>query len=185
MPLTVYSLEKYAEKIDEVLNGIPTSLRRGLTPPDPEFYEEVIKRIRNLSASEFEKLVANLLEKGMGFKDVQLTPFAKDRGIDIEAIQDIGGLVQLSLKVQVKLWTNNVGIKELRLFRDALGSNDQGAIVTTSDFTKAAIEAAEEMGQPRIGLIAGENLVDLIVEHRDSLDERFRKVLKLRSTVIT
>jgi restriction system protein len=182
--LTVYSLAKYAEEIDEVLIGIlpsPKSFHRD----DLRFYKEVIKRVRNLSAREFEELVANVLMKGMGFQDVQLTPFAKDRGIDITAIQDIGGLVQLNLKVQVKRWTNNVGIRELQMFRGALGSNDQGAIVATSGFTKAAIEAAEEEGKPRIGLIAGEDLVDLIVEHYDSLDERFKKVLKLRSTVVT
>lgn len=182
--LTVYSLAKYAEEIDEVLTGPPPSLK-SFHRDNPRFYEEVIKRIRTLSAREFEELVANLLMTGMGFQDVQLTPFANDRGIDITASQDIGGLVQLSLKVQVKRWTNNVGIKDLHMFRGALGSNDQGAIVTTSGFTKAAIEAAEEVGKPRIGLIAGEDLVDLIVEHYDSLDERFKKVLKLRSIFIT
>ena len=54
--------------------------------------------------------------------------------------------------------------------RQMVPSGGQGAFITTSDYDTAAHDVAGEVGFPRIGLVNGHQLVDLLVEHWDDLE---------------
>ena len=69
------------------------------------------------------------------------------------------------MAVQVKRWKNNVQAPVVQQVRGSLGTHEQGLIVTTSDFTKGAREEAERPDATPVGLMNGELMVALLVEH--------------------
>jgi restriction system protein len=68
-------------------------------------------------------------------------------------------------------------VKELRA---NIPSGGQGVFITTADFQKQAKEIAVEQGFPRIGLINGEQLVDILAEHWDDIPVEFKEKLNLK-----
>ena len=72
----------------------------------------------------------------------------------------------------------------VKQLRTAIPVGGQGAFITTADFQSAAAEVAVEAGFPRIGLINGKQLVDLLVEHWQDLPIEFRDRLGLRIGLI-
>mgnify|MGYP001225048302 CR=1 FL=1 len=54
----------------------------------------------------------------------------------------------------------------VRDFRGALsGRGEKGLIITTSTFTRGAVEEAERAGAPVVDLVDGDKLVDLLTEY--------------------
>jgi restriction system protein len=60
----------------------------------------------------------------------------------------------------------------------------EGAFITTADFQDAASEVALETGFPRIGLVNGMQLVDLLVEHWNDIPEDFQIRLGLKPGLV-
>ncbi len=60
----------------------------------------------------------------------------------------------------------------------------QGSFITTSDYQPKAYDVASEQGFPRIGLINGSQLVDLLIEHWDFLPGELREKLGLRKGLV-
>lgn len=56
----------------------------------------------------------------------------------------------------------------------------QGAFTTTADYQKKAKEIAVESGFPRVGLINGEQLVDILAEHWHDIPIEFREKMDLK-----
>lgn len=54
------------------------------------------------------------------------------------------------------------------------------AFITTADYERKAYDVATELGFPRIGLINGRQLVDLLVEHWRDIPEEFQSKLGLK-----
>jgi restriction endonuclease Mrr len=79
---------------------------------------------------------------------------------------------------------NKISANTVRQLRQAIPSHSQGAFITTSEFQNAAAEVATETGFPRIGLINGRQLVDLLVEHWDDIPSDFRDLLGLRPGLV-
>ena len=69
---------------------------------------------------------------------------------------------------------------EVKALRANIPSGGQGAFITTADYRPAAKEIAIEQGFPRIGLINGEQLVDILAEHWDDIPVEFRDKLGLK-----
>jgi restriction system protein len=78
-----------------------------------------------------------------------------------------GTLVQL----QAKLWLRSVGRKEVAELRGRLKPFAKGAVITTSHFSRAAINEASEEGKNPIALIDGFRLSKVV------LDEQFHLAL--------
>jgi len=68
--------------------------------------------------------------------------------------------------VQAKRWQASVGRPELQKFVGALHGQhaNKGVFITTSTFSKEAIAYAENV-TPRVILVDGEELADLMIEH--------------------
>ena len=60
----------------------------------------------------------------------------------------------------------------------------QGAFITTADYQGAAADVALEAGFPRIGLINGRQLVDLLIEHWSDIPPEFRERLGLKPGLV-
>lgn len=66
----------------------------------------------------------------------------------------------------------------------AIPFGGQGAFITTADFQRSAFDVALEYGFPQIGLINGEQLVDLLVEHWDDIPSEFQDQLSLKRGLV-
>jgi restriction system protein len=109
---------------------------------------------------EFEILLSRLF-LSMGYK-TELTQYSRDRGVDIVIKIENFGLSHTWL-VQAKRYSGSVGVKEIReysslRYRDRV---DGVIIVTTSTFTK---EAVEEAAEHNVKLIDG-NLLTGMLNH--------------------
>lgn len=126
--------------------------------------KELLKLVKDMSPTEFEELVGRLLA-AIGFEEVEVTSRSKDGGIDVRGTLVVGDVIRTRLAVQVKRWKNNVQSPVVQQVRGSLGAHEQGLIITTSDFSKGAKDEAERADATPVGLMDGEQLVALLVEH--------------------
>jgi restriction system protein len=146
--------------------------------------DAVRERMLELDPDEFEVLVAELLTV-LGFEAEKIGRTG-DGGVDVEGTLDVYGLARADLKVQVKRYKggNPVDHKAIRDFRGSVPERAQGAFVTTSGYTKKAREVAEKAGFKRIGLIDGDQLVDILAQEYGRLPEEVRERLGLRRALV-
>lgn len=128
---------------------------------------DLLRALRGLNGAQFESYIEALLVK-MGYDNVEIRGGPGDEGIDLlcEMSQGIN-IVKTAVQAKCKLSRNKVGPKDVRLLRDVLPKFkcSQGVLITTSGFTKAAEEAANEEGRLPIILIDAEVLTELAIEH--------------------
>ena len=168
---------------EEFLTKIGVSDSGSKPPPPPhDPYKIVLEQILNLSAKEFEILVGELLA-ALGFDDPEVTGKPGDGGVDVKGVLNVSNLANVELFVQAKRYkSNQVGASDVHKLRETISQSGQGAFITTSDYQSKAHEAAE--GFPRIGLINGHQLVDLLIEHWGAISEEFREQLGLKPGLI-
>jgi restriction system protein len=134
-----------------------------------EQIEHVRGKLLAMEPKSFELFVKELLLH-CGFSDVCVTRFSADGGVDVNA--RAGGRIWIFentlVQVQAKRWLHSVGRKEVAELRGSLQPFARGAVVTTSHFSKAAINEAGEEGKNPIALIDGLRLSRVV------LDERFQ-----------
>jgi len=133
--------------------------------------DRLLERVLALDNEQFEQLCKMLIERAEQTRDLELTPFRGDGGIDVHAIVD-RDLFHAQLGVQAKRYQpgNTVGVGTLRSFKGALTDQDYhiGTVITTSSFTNGARESAEI---DSIRLIDGERLVGIMLSSEIGLLE--------------
>lgn len=138
------------------------------TLSEPVIYEveEIRSRLLGINPYHFEHVLKGIVEK-TGFRDVSVTPPSQDGGIDLNAYVADENLffANTHMQFQAKRWRHSVGSGDINSFRGALSSTAKGVFVTTSHFTKAAIQEARHSGKPSIALIDGFSLASLIRHH--------------------
>ena len=128
---------------------------------------EILEAIKQCSPYFFESLVIDLLIS-MGYggsrKEAgQALKYSRDEGIDGIIKEDRLGLDIIYL--QAKRWENNVSRPEQKFAGALLGqSARKGIFITTSDFTKGAIDYVTRIDS-KIILIDGGRLTELMIEH--------------------
>lgn len=129
---------------------------------------DLLEVVKSGSPAAFEKIVVDLLV-AMGYggsvEDAgKVVGKSGDGGIDGIIKQDKLGLD--FLYVQAKRWKDVVGSQEIMKFSGGLTKRhaNRGVFITTSWFSKDALEYVEEMPQ-RIILIDGKQLATLMIEH--------------------
>ena len=120
-----------------------------------------------MSPSMFEQLVVDLLV-AMGYGDketAQVTPYSHDGGIDGIIYEDKLGLDKIY--IQAKHWTKSVGSPDVQQFSGALAGKKatKGIFITTSNFSKSAVNFAETVSNQKIILIDGEQLSMLMFQY--------------------
>ena len=132
--------------------------------------EEILDEIAQMSPLFFEKLVLDLLyAMGYGSRTssdpIIRTPYVQDDGIDGTIKEDELGLNHIY--VQAKRWTpgSTVGQHDIQRFVGALsGQNaNKGIFITTSSFSRLAMNYAKIFGAFTVILIDGDQLTDLMI----------------------
>ena len=161
---------------------VPTGPHEGKAY-DP--YEAVLERILRQDDKEFEILVSHLLT-ALGFEGSEVTGKTGDGGVDATGELMVGNLAKVKVFVQAKRYKLGAKItaNTVRQLRQAIPFGGQGAFITTADFQQNAHLAALEPGFPRIGLVNGRQLVDLLVEHWDDIPPEFQASLGLRRGLV-
>ena len=128
--------------------------------------KQLRERLLALSTTpdKFESLISQLLVK-MGYQGVETTKRTKDGGIDVRGTLIVADVIHIRLAIQAKCWTGNVHSPVVQQVRGSLGSNEQGLIITTSDFSRGARTEAERPNAAPVSLMNGEQLVQLLIEH--------------------
>jgi predicted Mrr-cat superfamily restriction endonuclease len=149
------------------------------TSHDP--HEVVLEQLLQLNDREFEILIRDLLS-ALGFEQAEHTGKVGDGGVDVTGILNMANLAAIKLYVQVKRYKRGTKINTntVRALRQSIPAGGQGAFITTADFQNAASDVAMEMGFPRIGLVNGRQLVDLLVENWYKLSDDLHNRLGLK-----
>lgn len=180
--LTVFSISQQDEFLTAVkADGHVSQKHAAIYDP----YESVLEQVLELDDKEFEILVGYLLT-AIGFEESQVTGKTGDGGVDATGVLNVANLAKVKVFVQAKRYKRGAKINAnvVKQLRTAIPVGGQGAFITTADFQSSAAEVAVEAGFPRIGLINGKQLVDLLVEHWDDLPVEFRDRLGLRIGLI-
>lgn len=141
----------------------------------------IIKRLsQQLKGHPFSHFVAHLLEK-MGYQ-TRVSPEGPDGGIDIIAHKDELGFEPPIIKVQVKSNDGSIGDPTVSSLYGKIGADEFGLFVTLGTFTKQAVNFATSKSNLR--LIDGEELVNLVLEHYEEFDSRYKGLLPLQKVYI-
>ena len=136
-----------------------------------ELAAELLQQIKENSAAFFEKLVVNLLVSmgyGGSWEDAgEVTGGPGDGGIDGIINQDKLGLDVVGIQAKLRTTGNNVGPSVINEFVGALRLKGlaKGVIITTASFSDNARASAEGSDNPKIVLIDGEELAQLMIDH--------------------
>lgn len=135
-----------------------------------EQIEQVRGKLLTMEPKKFEFFIKDLLIH-TGFTEVCVTKYSADGGIDVNA--KTGGRMWIfestHVQVQAKRWLHSVGRKEVAELRGSLQPFAKGAVITTSHFSKAALNEANEEGKNPIALIDGFHLSKVIVDEKFSV----------------
>ena len=148
-------------------------------------YGIVLKQVLKLDDKEFEILVSHLLT-ALGFEASEVTGKTGDGGVDAKGELNVSNLAKVKVFVQAKRYKlgARISANTVKHLRSSIPSQSQGAFITTADFQTAASEIALEPGFPRIGLINGRQLVDLLVEHWNDIPPEFQERLGLKPGLV-
>ena len=130
--------------------------------------DELLVKLRECSPGFFEKVVVKLLQ-AMGYGGVSgealVTGRSGDAGIDGIIKEDKLGLDVVC--IQAKRWEGTVGRPVIQGF---VGSMDfvrarKGVILTTSQFSRDAVDFVDRIEGKKVVLIDGPQLADLMIDH--------------------
>ncbi|WLT30897.1 restriction endonuclease [Geothrix sp. PMB-07] len=174
-------LTKLADQSLDISKPIAADLEPETSSSGPDFSEStqdfVIGRLGlHLKGHPFAHFVGHLLNL-LGYR-TQISPPGRDGGIDILVHNDPLGMQGAVMKVQVKSSEAQVGEKDLRDLTGLLHEDERGLFVTLGTYNLDARKVAR--GPKGIRLIDGPELVNLICEHYDQIDHRYRSLLPLR-----
>lgn len=125
--------------------------------------EQVRSALLFINPYRFEHLIKDLVLM-RGFRDVVVTKSSGDGGIDLSGYvsNEDDFFAETFVQFQAKRWRHSVGSVEINSFRGALSSAAKGVFVTTSHFTRAAVEEGRHQNKPTIMLIDGQRLARMI-----------------------
>lgn len=160
-----------------------TKKRKDITEEKEKLPEEIVQsayeeHIKNLKESLldcilqhdpafFEQLIVDLLiamEYGYDKSSGVVVGGVHDGGIDGIIYEDKLGLDKIYLQAKRYKKGENIGRKDIQAFVGAMESVQKGVFITTSNFTKEAINYAQGQQQKSLMLINGEKLTDLMVQ---------------------
>ena len=130
--------------------------------------DDLLEMILSKEPAFFERLVMELLNRmGYAFDDdsVIVTKYTGDEGIDGIIKEDKFGFS--NIYVQAKRWNGNVGRPEIQKFLGAVAGQggSKGLFITTSSFSKDAIDFAKKQLQVKLILVDGKMLTNLMIQY--------------------
>jgi restriction system protein len=188
--ISLFQLKNYADEFRSALDGkviAPVAVVEDETVAAvAEDIEEttrdfVLKRLaQELKGHPLAEFVAHLLG-AMGYR-TRLSPEGPDGGIDIIAHKDELGFEPPIIKVQVKSTEGSVGDPIVSQLYGKVSTSEYGLLVTLGTFTSQATMFARSKHNLR--LIDGNDLVDLVLQHYEQFDSRYKGLLPLKRVYV-
>ena len=125
--------------------------------------KQLLEALHSMIPTKFEELTGEVL-RNLGFESVQITGKTGDGGIDVTGELVVAGVIRNSVCVQVKRWRNNVQRSSISELRGSLRPHQTGLFITTSDFSRQAVEEANDPYKAPISIMNGNEFVDLLCE---------------------
>lgn len=180
--LTVFSVSQHDEFLAKIgrTDLVTTPVAKAYDP-----YRVVLEQILELDAKEFEILIGHLLT-ALGFEGSEVTGKTGDGGVDATGVLNVANLAKVKVFVQAKRYRldTKVSAATVRQLRQAIPRDGQGAFITTADYQTAAHDIALDPNFPRIGLVNGRQLTDLLVEHWNDIPQEFQDRLGLKPGLV-
>ena len=144
--------------------------------------QKLIERIQEMDPFQFEFLVAELLRK-IGYEKVEVTKRSGDKGIDVRGNLTVGGLTNVKTAIQVKRYKkgNNISGRYITQLRGSAEVDQRGLIITTSDFTKDAVNESTAINKMPVALVNGTKLIDLLFKYKVGVKEEIVSVFSIDS----
>jgi restriction system protein len=187
--LTLFQVKTYAEEFLSVLRGEiaePAEIKDTTVGPVAEGIEEstrdfIIKQLaQELKGHPFAQFVAHVLEL-MGYR-TRVSPEGPDLGVDIVAHKDELGFEPPIIKVQVKSTEGSVGDPIVSALYGKVGAQEFGLVVTLGTFSNQAKNFAQ--GKSNLRLIDGPALVELIFQHYEQFNARYKGLVPLKRVYV-
>ncbi|NOW44535.1 restriction system protein [Novosphingobium sp. SG751A] len=141
----------------------------------------VIRRLHSeLTGYDFEHFVAHLMEC-MGYT-ARVTQMSGDGGVDVIAHTDPMGFQPPIIKIQCKRQTGQIGEPEVSQLLGTLGDGEYALFVTLGSYSRQA--RIRERNNPRLRLIDGEQLVEMVQANYAQLSPRYRHTLPLKQIYV-
>lgn len=146
-----------------------------------DYYTTILNKILELDDQEFEILITHILN-ALGFEGSEHKGKVGDGGVDATGELNVANMAKIKLFVQAKRYKLGARISAnvVKALRSNIPSGGQGAFITTADYQKKAKDIAVENGFPRIGLINGNQLVDILAENWEDIPDEFKDKLDLK-----
>jgi restriction endonuclease Mrr len=136
----------------------------------------LMKKLTEMDAYQFEFLVGDLL-KEIGYENVSVTKRSGDKGIDVTANLTMDGITNVKTVIQAKKYKpgNNISGDVITQLRGSAEVDQRGLVITTSEFTKSAIDESKAPNKMPVSLVNGEKLISLMLKYgigvkKDSID---------------
>jgi restriction system protein len=187
--MSFFQVKTYADEFTAALEGkgAPLPVAQDATVGQvAEDIEEttrdfILKRLaQDLKGHPFAHFVAHLLS-AMGYQ-CRVAPEGPDGGIDILAHEDELGFKPPIIKVQVKSTTGSIGNEVVTALYGHVKPGEYGLLVTLGTFSNQARTFARN--QSNLRLVDGEDLVNLIYQHYERFDSRYKGLLPLRRVYV-
>jgi restriction system protein len=187
--MSIFKVKNYAEEFRAALEGkaspAPVSQDETIALVAGDIEETtrdfVIKRLaQELKGHPFADFVGHLLNT-MGYR-TRISPEGPDGGVDIVAHKDELGFEPPIIKVQVKSSEGSIGNDRVSALYGNVGPGEYGLLVTLGTFTNPAKNFAK--AKTNLRLIDGDQLVELIFDHYDQFESRYKGMLPLRRVFV-
>jgi restriction system protein len=187
--MTLFQVRNYADEFRAALEGYtvpPPVLKDESATQVVEDIEQttrdfVLKRLaQQFKGHPLAHFVAHLLG-AMGYR-TRVSPPGPDTGIDIVANKGELGFEPPIIKVQVKSTEGSTGAPVVQALFGNVGAGEYGLFVTLGTFTNQARDFARTKSNLR--LVDGDDLVDLILQHYEQFDARYKGLLPLKRVFV-
>ncbi len=187
--MSFFQVKNYAEEFLAALEGKVTPVTASKDETVAVVSEDIeattqdfiLKTLaQELKGHPFAEFIAHLLDV-MGYR-TRVSPEGPDGGVDILAHKDELGFEPPIIKVQVKSTEGNIGDPEVSALYGKVSNGEFGLFITLGSFTSRAKSFAKSKSNLR--LIDGDELVELIMEHYEKFDSRYKGLIPLRRVFI-
>ena len=145
-------------------------IEAGVKQIKEQLVSDLLDQMKEMDPHDFEGLVLDVLA-AMGYgggsrQAMQGVPRGPDGGIDGKINEDKLGLDQIYMQAK-RYSENSVSSEKVQAFVGAMTSGGcrKGVFVTTSKFTADAMRFAENIRDPRLVLVDGDKLAQLMIQH--------------------
>ena len=145
-------------------------IEAGVKQIKEQLVSDLLDQMKEMDPHDFEGLVLDVLA-AMGYgggsrQAMQGVPRGPDGGIDGKINEDKLGLDQIYMQAK-RYSENSVSSEKVQAFVGAMTSGGcrKGVFVTTSKFTADAVRFANSIRDPRLVLVDGDKLANLMIQH--------------------